>query len=72
MHFIVTQTVHPYLTQVVTLPPVYMDWARRRLDELLTDIARRRATGDWIEDGYGIVNELTMPGFGDRSFFTVE
>jgi hypothetical protein len=72
MHYVVTQTVHPYLTQVVTLPPVYMDWARRRLDELLTDIARRRATGDWIEDGYGIVNELTMPGFGDRSFFTVE
>jgi hypothetical protein len=72
MHFIVTQTVHPYLTQVVTLPPVYMDWARRRLDELLTDIARRRATGDWIEDGYGIVNELTMPGFGDRVFSQVE
>lgn len=72
MHYVVTQTVHPYLTQVVTLPPVYMDWARRRLDELLTDIARRRATGDWLEDGYGRVNELTMPGFGDRSFFTVE
>lgn len=72
MHFIVTQTVHPFLTQVITLPPVYMDWARRRLDELLTDIARRRATGDWLEDGYGRVNELTMPGFGDRGFSNVE
>jgi hypothetical protein len=72
MVFVVTQTVEPFLTQVITLPPVFMDWARRRLDELLTDIARRRATGDWLEDGYGKVNELTMPGFGDRSFFTVE
>ena len=72
MHFVVTQTVAPYLTQVITLPPNYMDWARRRLDELLTDIARRRATGDWMEDGYGRVNELTMPGFGDRGFSNVE
>jgi hypothetical protein len=72
MHFVVTQTVAPYLTQVITLPPSYMDWARRRLDELLTDIARRRATGDWMEDGYGKVNELTMPGFGDRVFSQVE
>jgi hypothetical protein len=73
MHFVVTQTVYPYLTQVLTLPPAYMDWARRRLDELLTEIAVRRSTGDWMEDGYGKVNELTMPGFGgDRSFFTVE
>jgi hypothetical protein len=72
MVFVVTQTVEPFLTQVITLPPVFMDWARRRLDELLTDISRRRATGDWLEDGYGRVNELTMPGFGDRSFFTVE
>jgi len=72
MVFVVTQTVEPYLTQVLTLPQSYMDWARRRLDELLTDIARRRATGDWLEDGYGKVNELTMPGFGDRGFFTVE
>jgi hypothetical protein len=73
MHFVVTQTVYPYLTQVLTLPPAYMDWARRRLDELLTEIATRRATGDWLEDGYGKVNELTMPGFGgDRGFFTVE
>jgi hypothetical protein len=72
MVFVVTQTVEPYLTQVITLPPVFMDWARRRLDELLTDIARRRATGDWLEDGYGKVNELTMPGFGDRVFSQVE
>jgi hypothetical protein len=72
MQFVVTQTVHPFLTQVITLPPSYMDWARRRLDELLTDIARRRATGDWMEDGYGKVNELTMPGFGDRVFSQVE
>jgi hypothetical protein len=72
MVFVVTQTVEPFLTQVITLPPVFMDWARRRLDELLTDIARRRATGDWMEDGYGKVNELTMPGFGDRVFSQVE
>lgn len=72
MVFVVTQTVEPFLTQVITLPPVFMDWARRRLDELLTDIARRRATGDWMEDGYGRVNELTMPGFVDRVFSQVE
>lgn len=73
MLFVVTQTVEPFLTQVVTLPPAYMDWARRRLDELLTDIARRRAMNDWSEDGYGRVNELTMPGFGgDRGFSQVE
>jgi microcompartment protein CcmK/EutM len=66
MHFVVSSTVFPYETQVLTLPSAYMDYARRRLDELLTDIAERRATGNWLPDGYGRVCEIEMPGYGAR------
>ncbi len=66
MHFIVTQTVEPWETEVLTLPPAYMDWARSRLEQLLTDIAARLKSGDWTREGYGEVHEIAMPGFGDR------
>lgn len=72
MHYIVTQTVSPFCTQVLTLPPSYMEWARKRLDEVLLDIASRRESGVWTDEGYGKVNELAMPGFGDRGFSYVE
>jgi hypothetical protein len=64
MQFVVTSTVFPFRTQVLTLPPAYMEWARRRLEQVLEDIAARQASGNWDEDGYGMVNELVMPGFG--------
>lgn len=72
MHFVVSSTVFPYETQVLTLPPAYMDFARRRLDELLTEIAERKATGNWLPDGYGQVCELDMPGYGARGVAYVE
>jgi hypothetical protein len=43
-----------------------MDWARSRLEQLLTDIAARLKSGDWTREGYGEVHEIAMPGFGDR------
>jgi hypothetical protein len=63
MHFVVSSTVFPFETQVLTLPAVYMDYARKRLDELLQEIADRRASGNWLPDGYGRVVEIEMPGF---------
>lgn len=73
MVFVVTSTIEPYETQVLTLPAAYMDYCRRRLDAVLRDIARRREEGDWLPVGYGRVNEITMPGFGgDRGFSPVE
>jgi hypothetical protein len=73
MVFVVTSTVSPYETQVLHLPPAYMDWCRRRLDTVLEDIARRRRDGDWLPVGYGRVNEITMPGFGgDRGYFHID
>jgi hypothetical protein len=69
MVFVATSTVEPFTTQVLTLPPAYMDFCRSRLDAVLEDIARRRESDNWLEEGYGKVNELVMPGFGgDRSF----
>jgi hypothetical protein len=68
MHFVVSSTVTPYETQVLTLPPSYMDFCRKRLEQILLEIAERRATGNWNPSGYGSVHEISMPGFGaDRS-----
>ena len=70
MVFVVTQTVEPWETQVITLPPAYMDFCRKQLDELLVELAGCRATGNWLPRGYGEVRELSMPGFGDRVSFS--
>jgi hypothetical protein len=67
MLFVVTATVEPFSTQVLTLPPAFMDFSRRQLDTVLEAIAARRESDNWLEEGYGQVNELVMPGFGDRS-----
>jgi hypothetical protein len=72
MHFVVTSTTS-FETQVLTLPQSYMDWCRKRLEQLLIEIAERRATDNWNPSGYGTVHEIFMPGFGvDRSGNWVE
>jgi hypothetical protein len=64
MHFVVTSTVWPYETQVLTLPPSYTAQCREDLLDLVEDYKARHTDGNWLPKGYGEVNEISVWGHG--------
>lgn len=64
MHFVVTSTVWPYETQVLTLPPSYTAHCLSELFDLVEDYKARHTDGNWLPKGYGEVNEISVWGHG--------
>jgi hypothetical protein len=60
MTFVVLSTTS-YEVQVVTLPRHAVEPCHRWITEDLDEIAERLATGNWLPEGYGEVNELAVP-----------
>jgi len=72
MVFVVTSTVSPYETQVLTLPETYLKECRAKLDSLLSELAIRDFHGMWTPRGYGEIHELAMRSFSSTRPESVE